>query len=231
MPKQLVAFFKKFSIFDNSLMPKCPSLAIAHGNPLGQSVKSHITRFRHHEKFHCYGKPQMSNKIKDFNIAVIMFDGGEEQDIVGCWEMFSWATEYDDLPEDEEVTEANFAYTFNKAGGMGQSQPDLFTVAHTTSPMVMSSGMKFVADYTFDNTPAANVIGVPGSEGARAIEKLKEYGTIDYIRRVGTQEDIKYVLSVCTGSFVLGAAGLLDEVNCTVYMNQSVLPQASRNAC
>ena len=83
----------------------------------------------------------MSNKMKDLNIAVVMFDGGEEQDIVGCWEMFSWATEYDDLPEDEEVTEANFAYTFNKAGGVGQSQPNLFTVAHTTSPMVMSSGI------------------------------------------------------------------------------------------
>ena len=50
----------------------------------------------------------MSNKMKDLNIAVVMFDGGEEQDIVGCWEMFSWATEYDDLPEDEEVTEASF---------------------------------------------------------------------------------------------------------------------------
>ena len=162
----------------------------------------------------------MSNKMKDLNIAVVMFDGGEEQDIVGCWEMYSWATEYDDLPEDEEVTEANFAYTFNKAGGVGQSQPNLFTVAHTTSPMVMSSGMKFVADYTFDNAPAANVIVVPGGEGARAIEKLKENGTIDYIRRVGTQVNVKYVLSVCTGSFVLGAAGLLDEVNCTVYMNQ-----------
>jgi hypothetical protein len=100
--------------------------------------------------------------------------------------MFSWATEYDDLTEDDEVTEKNFAYTFNQAGGVGQSQPNLFTVAHTTSPVIMSSGMKLNADYTFANAPAANVIGVLGGEEARAIEKPKENGTIDYIRLTWT---------------------------------------------
>lgn len=30
----------------------------------------------------------MTNKMSDLSIAIVMFDGAEEQDIVGCWEMF-----------------------------------------------------------------------------------------------------------------------------------------------
>ncbi len=30
----------------------------------------------------------MTNKMTDLNIALVMFDGAEEQDVVGPWEMF-----------------------------------------------------------------------------------------------------------------------------------------------
>ena len=159
----------------------------------------------------------MTNQMKDLNIAIVMFDGAEEQDVAGPWEMFWWGTTFDTLPEKDDVTEENFSYTFN---GTSRKLPNLFTVAPTTAPLSMSSGTMCVADYTFDTAPGANVVVVPGGEGARATEKLKANGTLDYIHRVGTQKDNKYIMSVCTGSFVLGHAGLLDGIHCTTYMNQ-----------
>lgn len=159
----------------------------------------------------------MSNQMRDLNIAIIMFDGAEEQDVAGPWEMFWWATTFDTLPEADDVTEENFSYTFNSTS---RRLPNLFTVAPTTEPLTMSSGMRFLADYTFDDAPAANVVVVPGGEGARATETLKANGTLDFIHKLGTQTDNRYIMSVCTGSFVLGHAGLLDGIHCTTYMNQ-----------
>jgi len=163
----------------------------------------------------------MTNKMSDLSIAIVMFDGAEEQDIVGCWEMFWWATKFDDHPEDKDITEADFSYTFGEEDqGSSRKLPNIFTVAPTTSPLSMSSGMRFLPDYSFDNAPHANVVVVPGGVGARAIDQLQENGTLRYINKLATQEDSKYVVSVCTGSFVLGHAGLLDGVHCTTYMNQ-----------
>lgn len=159
----------------------------------------------------------MSKQMKDLNIAIVMFDGAEEQDVVGPWEMFWWATTFDGHPEDKDMAEEDFSYTFNNTS---RRLPNIFTVAPTTDPITMSSGMRFIADYTFENAPHANVIVVPGGEGARATEKLKANETLSYINKVATQEDCKYVMSVCTGTFVLGHSDLLDGVNCTTYMNQ-----------
>jgi transcriptional regulator GlxA family with amidase domain len=161
----------------------------------------------------------MTNKMTDLNIALVMFDGAEEQDVVGPWEMFWWATTFDHHPEAQDMTEADFSYTFN-TNATSRRLPNIFTVAPTTAPITMSSGMRFLADYSFENVPAANVVVVPGGEGARATAALKANGTLDYIHKVATQTDCKYVMSVCTGSFVLGHAGLLNGVQCTTYMNQ-----------
>jgi len=163
----------------------------------------------------------MTNQMKDLNIALVMFDGAEEQDVVGPWEMFWWATTFDNHPKDKDMSEEDFSYTFNSTpANTSRRLANIFTVAPTTDPITMSSGMRFLADYNFGNAPKANVIVVPGGEGARATEQLKANGTLDYIHKVGTQKDCKYVMSVCTGSFVLGHAGLLDGIHCTTYMNQ-----------
>ena len=163
----------------------------------------------------------MSNKMADLNIALIMFEGAEEQDIVGCWEMFWWATMFDDHPADKDMTEADFNAVFNRAReGGSRKLPNLFTVSATAAPITMSSGMRFLADSNLTNAPHANVVMVPGGEGARATEALRANGTLDAIHKLGTHADSKYVMSVCTGSFVLGHAGLLDGVVCTSDMNQ-----------
>jgi transcriptional regulator GlxA family with amidase domain len=60
------------------------------------------------------------------------------------------------------------------------------------------------------------MIVAPGGRGAHDIPARHKDGTIDYIKRVANAPDNKYVMSVCTGTFLLGAAGLLDERHCQV---------------
>jgi transcriptional regulator GlxA family with amidase domain len=76
--------------------------------------------------------------------------------------------------------------------------------------------MRFIPDFSYDNAPAANMIVAPGGRGARDIPTLQKNGTIDYIKQVGTAPGCKYVMSVCTGTFLLGAAGLVDGRHCQV---------------
>jgi transcriptional regulator GlxA family with amidase domain len=155
-----------------------------------------------------------SGCMDDLSIALVAFEGAEEQDVVGPYEMFWWMSLFQDLPPDWPITESDFADTFYPKDG--STPPKVFTVAPTTDPYRMSSGMRFIPDFSYDNAPAANMIVAPGGRGARDIPALQKNGTIDYIKQVGTAPGCKYVMSVCTGTFLLGAAGLVDGRHCQV---------------
>jgi transcriptional regulator GlxA family with amidase domain len=58
------------------------------------------------------------------------------------------------------------------------------------------------------------MIVAPGGRGSRDIPALQKNGTIDYIKQTASAPDCKYVMSVCTGAFLLGAAGVLDGRYC-----------------
>jgi putative intracellular protease/amidase len=55
------------------------------------------------------------------------------------------------------------------------------------------------------------MIVAPGGRGAHDIPARRKEGTIEYIKKLGNAPDTKYVMSVCTRAFLLGAAGLLDR--------------------
>jgi cyclohexyl-isocyanide hydratase len=59
---------------------------------------------------------------------------------------------------------------------------------------------------TFDSSPPLDLICVPGG-GLGVVDALADAETVEFIRRQG--EQAQYVTSVCTGAFLLGAAGLL----------------------
>ena len=84
--------------------------------------------------------------MNDLSMALVMFDGAEEQDVVGPYEMFWWMTAFQELATDRPIKESDFSYTFNLKDG---TTPNVFTVAPTTDPIVMSSGMKFIARNNF----------------------------------------------------------------------------------
>jgi len=75
----------------------------------------------------------------------------------------------------------------------------------TRAPVTAGGGMQITPTMTFAECPQLDLICVPGGAGMNAL--LNDAETLDFIRRQA--KDARYVTSVCTGSLVLGAAGLL----------------------
>lgn len=67
------------------------------------------------------------------------------------------------------------------------------------------------ADYSLDEVGEADVVLVPGGEGNRPL--LADETVLSWLRRV--DEGTRWTTSVCTGSLVLGAAGLLEGKRAT----------------
>jgi cyclohexyl-isocyanide hydratase len=72
-------------------------------------------------------------------------------------------------------------------------------------PVRTDVGFDIVPTDTFDTCPPLDVLCVPGGFGMADL--LTDDETLHFLR--GQGEDARYVTSVCNGSLVLGAAGLL----------------------
>lgn len=83
----------------------------------------------------------------------------------------------------------------------------------TLEPVRASSGMLLVPDTSFDDCPPLDVMCVPGGVGVGAL--MEDPVTLEFIERQASSA--RYVTSVCTGSLVLGAAGLLKGKRATTH--------------
>jgi transcriptional regulator GlxA family with amidase domain len=122
-------------------------------------------------------------------IAIAVFEGAEELDFAGPWEVLAaWRFLY---PDDVEVV----------------------LVGESGSPVTCAKGMCVVPETSWDELGAVDVLVYPGGRGTRAqlgseairtrLRTLKEQGTL--------------MTSVCTGALVFADAGLLDERPATTY--------------
>jgi cyclohexyl-isocyanide hydratase len=73
------------------------------------------------------------------------------------------------------------------------------------NPVAASGGMKIIPDTSFAECPQLDLLCVPGGSGINAL--LGDQDVLRFIRQQAI--GARYVTSVCTGSLVLGAAGLL----------------------
>jgi cyclohexyl-isocyanide hydratase len=78
-------------------------------------------------------------------------------------------------------------------------------VAHTMAPVETDRGMQIVPTVTFADCPQLDLVMVPGGPGQQDL--MEDAVVLEFLRRQAM--GAKYVTSVCTGSLVLGAAGLL----------------------
>ena len=126
--------------------------------------------------------------------GILLFPGVEELDFVGPWEMLRMWSLYADGP------------------------PECLLVAQTLAPVECAKGMRVLPDHDFATCPALDGLLVPGGKGTR--EQVNNPALLDFVRSqaAGAQA----MLSVCTGSFVLQAAGLLAGRSATTYW--SMLP-------
>jgi len=84
-----------------------------------------------------------------------------------------------------------------------------------TSPVVSATKLVLQPTTTFDDCPQLDVLCVPGGGGINAL--LEDEVVLSFIRVQAAQA--RFITSVCTGSLVLGAAGLLRGKKATTHWN------------
>lgn len=90
-------------------------------------------------------------------------------------------------------------------------------VGASAGPVRTDNGfLGLVADRAMADIDRADVLVIPGGHGARAL--VDDPATLDWVRAV--HATTTWTTSVCTGSLVLGAAGLLDGVEATTHWSQ-----------
>ena len=107
-------------------------------------------------------------------VAILLYNGVEIIDIAGPWE------------------------AFGTAGFL------VHTVAEKTEPLTLVFGQKVIPDYSFEKSPKAEILLVPGGGYGT---QMKNDALIGWIKSKSNEVD--HVMSVCTGAFLLGQAGLL----------------------
>lgn len=114
-------------------------------------------------------------------IAVHVFDGSEELDWAGPWEVLAyWAQSDDDV--------------------------EVVTVSPTGGTVTCAKGLRVVADHTWEDLGDVDVLLYPGGKGTR--DHLGDEAVRGWVR--GIAESGSLMVSVCTGALVYADAGLLD---------------------
>lgn len=83
----------------------------------------------------------------------------------------------------------------------------------TRDPIVSDTGLTLVPTATFDDCPQPDILFVPGGPGQ--VDVMEEAALIDFLKRMAPGANL--ITSVCTGSLLLGAAGLLKGKRATCH--------------
>jgi transcriptional regulator GlxA family with amidase domain len=90
----------------------------------------------------------------------------------------------------------------------------VFTVSKTKTSL-HTNGLSFVPNYSIKDAPPADVLVVFGGSFAATVADAQVMQWISSQR-----SSTSYFLSVCTGAFILGKAGILDNLTATTYFLQ-----------
>ena len=112
--------------------------------------------------------------------GILLFEGFEELDAVGPWEVFSMARM------------------------AGHEADRVVLIAERAGPVRAAKGMRVIPDHAFADAPALDVLLVPGGQGTRS--EAANAALLEWLRKAA--EPCTWVTSVCTGSLLLHAAGL-----------------------
>jgi transcriptional regulator GlxA family with amidase domain len=115
-------------------------------------------------------------------IGVLLFDGVEELDAVGPWEVLAGWTQ--SFPED--------GWTVSCLSRDGK-------------PVTAAQGLVIGAHDAWNSAPSCSVLVHPGGGGANRLARDPEH--VDWVRR--QRASVPLMTSVCTGALVYAAAGLL----------------------
>jgi len=88
-------------------------------------------------------------------------------------------------------------------------------VSHSVGLYTDLGTLTVQATASFDQVPKPDIVVVPGGVGTRAL--LEDEAILQWLRKV--HETSLYTTSVCTGSLLLAAAGLLNGLEATTHWN------------
>lgn len=112
-------------------------------------------------------------------IGILVFPDAEELDFVGPWEVLA-------------------------AAAALRGADRVILLGERIEPTRCAKGLTVVPDTTWADAPALDVLLVPGGDGRR--RQMTNPAMLDFLRRQAP--GCRWITSVCTGSFVLVAAGL-----------------------
>lgn len=112
--------------------------------------------------------------------GVVVFDGAEELDFVGPWEVFAMS---------------------GQARGAGDR---CLLIAEREGPVHCRKGMRVLPDHTFADHPPLDVVLVPGGEGTR--QEAENPTILGWL--ADQASTVEWMTSVCTGSLLLWASGV-----------------------
>jgi len=128
-------------------------------------------------------------------VGIVLFENIEVLDFCGPFEVFS-------------VTRLN-----EERRREDPSPFEVLLVAEKKDIVVTTGGMKVIPDHTFKSCPKLDILVVPGGWGTR--KELKNPAMLNWLRMRASK--VETLTSVCTGSMLLGFAGLLDGSHATTH--------------
>ncbi|MDP2858497.1 MAG: DJ-1/PfpI family protein [Bacillota bacterium] len=127
-------------------------------------------------------------------ILIVVFDGVEELDFCGPYEVFSVANRM------AAASQAPVPYAITLVGEHG-------------GPLTCAGGLKVLPDATMDDCARPDILVVPGGAGTRRGEDIEP--VVGFIR--DSDPHCEIIASVCTGALLLARAGLLDGRRATTH--------------
>jgi len=141
-----------------------------------------------------------------FTIALLAFDDMEALDFAGPFEVFTTASR----------VFARMAAAHSAAAGAGTTSAgplfDVTCVARTLAPVRARAGLRVLPDADFAAPLAADLLLVPGGVVNRAMACPD---TLAWVQRMHAASRV--TASVCTGAFILAAAGVLTDEHVTTH--------------
>ena len=134
--------------------------------------------------------------VRPRTVGILIFPEVEILDFCGPFEVFSSAALPSDVPGEAE-----------------RRLFDVVTIAERAEVVACRGGLLVQPNQTFAEHFPLDILVVPGGYGTR--RQQENPVVIDWIARQHASESL--TTSVCTGAFLLGAAGLLDGLRATTH--------------
>jgi transcriptional regulator GlxA family with amidase domain len=116
---------------------------------------------------------------RPFSVGIVLFEGAEELDWAGPYEVFGMAT-------------------------LAIENARVMTIAEHADPVTSFNGLRVLPDHSFEDAPDLDLVLVPGGQGTR--KQVDNPVMTDWLAKIAPR--CEWITSVCTGSLLLHGAGL-----------------------